>query len=59
VREDGLLSVLRSFKPKELENLGEKAGLKNVSVKRIAPFRLVLKGEKRLAANKTNNTSYF
>jgi ubiquinone/menaquinone biosynthesis C-methylase UbiE len=46
VREDGLLSILRSFKPKELQKLGEKAGLKNVSVKRIAPFRLVLEGEK-------------
>jgi ubiquinone/menaquinone biosynthesis C-methylase UbiE len=44
VREDGLLSILRSFKPQELQELGEKAGLKSVSVKRIAPFRLVLEG---------------
>jgi ubiquinone/menaquinone biosynthesis C-methylase UbiE len=45
VREDGLLSILRSFKPAELGNLAEKAGLKNVSVKRIFPFRLVLEGD--------------
>ena len=47
VREDGSLSVLRSFTPDELKNLGEKAGLKTVSVKRIAPFRIVLEGKKR------------
>lgn len=44
VREDGSLSVLRSFTPDELKNIGEQAGLKKVSVKRIAPFRLVLEG---------------
>jgi ubiquinone/menaquinone biosynthesis C-methylase UbiE len=44
VREDGLLSILRSFKPAELKNLGEKAGLESVSVERRLPFRLVLKG---------------
>ena len=43
VREDGSLSVLRSFTPDELKKLGEKAGLNEVSVERIAPFRLVLK----------------
>ena len=45
VREDGSLSVLRSFTPDELENLGEKAGLKDVLMKRIAPFRIVLEGD--------------
>ncbi len=44
VREDGSLSVLRGFAPDELKIIGEKAGLENVSVKRIAPFRLVLEG---------------
>ena len=53
VREDGSLSVLRSFTPEELKKLGEKAGLSEVSVERIAPFRLVLKGN--LATNNTNN----
>ncbi len=46
VREDGSLSVLRSFTPDELKIIGEKAGLKTVSVKRIAPFRLVLESAK-------------
>lgn len=44
VREDGSLSILRSFKPDELELLGEKANLKGVSVERHFPFRLVLRG---------------
>jgi SAM-dependent methyltransferase len=42
VREDGSLSILRGFKPDELEVLAGKANLKNVSVKRFFPFRLVL-----------------
>jgi ubiquinone/menaquinone biosynthesis C-methylase UbiE len=44
VREDGLLSILRSFKPDELKLLAEAANLKNVSVERHFPFRLVLRG---------------
>ena len=44
VREDGLLSILRSFKPLELHALGESAGLENVRVERYFPFRLVLRG---------------
>lgn len=46
VREDGSLSVLRGFKFNELETLGRAANLKNVSVKKIAPYRLVLEGAK-------------
>ena len=45
VREDGSLSILRSFKPNELEVLAQKAGFEKFSVKRIAPFRLVLEAE--------------
>ncbi|MEO6590477.1 MAG: methyltransferase domain-containing protein [Pyrinomonadaceae bacterium] len=45
VREDGSLSILRAFKPDELKNLARKANLENISVKRIAPFRLVLEAE--------------
>jgi ubiquinone/menaquinone biosynthesis C-methylase UbiE len=45
VREDGSLSILRSFKSNELTELARKAGLKNVSVKRVFPFRLVLEGK--------------
>lgn len=46
VREDGALSILRSFKPDELENLARNAGLRNINVKRHLPFRLVLQAEK-------------
>ena len=42
VREDGALSILRSFKPPELRRLGERAGLKEVRVERRFPYRLVL-----------------
>ncbi|MBA2494710.1 MAG: methyltransferase domain-containing protein [Acidobacteria bacterium] len=45
VRQDGSLSILRSFKPKELKKLGSKARLENVSVERHFPFRLVLKNK--------------
>jgi ubiquinone/menaquinone biosynthesis C-methylase UbiE len=42
LREDGALSILKSFKPPELAKLAEQAGLKDVSVVRKFPFRLVL-----------------
>lgn len=44
VREDGLLSILRSFAPAELKLLAEQANLENIAVKRHFPFRLVLSG---------------
>jgi ubiquinone/menaquinone biosynthesis C-methylase UbiE len=46
VREDGSLSILRSFTPDELKLLAEKAYLKNVSVEKHFPSRLVLKAGK-------------
>lgn len=46
VREDGSLSILRSFKIEELKKLGTKAQLENFSVKRHFPFRLVLENKK-------------
>lgn len=46
IKNDGALSILRSFKPRELKKLGVRAGLKNVSVKRCFPYRLVLEGAK-------------
>jgi len=42
IREDGALSILRSFKAAELTALAEEAGLQNVRVRRHFPFRLVL-----------------
>ncbi|HEY0430785.1 MAG TPA: methyltransferase domain-containing protein [Pyrinomonadaceae bacterium] len=42
IREDGALSILRSFRPRELEKLGEQAELKNITMTRRFPYRLVL-----------------
>jgi len=44
IREDGALSILRSFRPEELERLASQAGLMNIQVERRFPFRLVLSG---------------
>jgi SAM-dependent methyltransferase len=43
LREDGALSILRSFKPEELEAIGRQAGLQNLSVEKHFPSRLVLR----------------
>lgn len=43
-RHDGPISVLRSFTPKELAALGGEAGLRQVGVRRLHPFRLVMEG---------------
>jgi ubiquinone/menaquinone biosynthesis C-methylase UbiE len=42
VREDGALSILRAFRPRELRDLGARAGLSEVRVERRFPYRLVL-----------------
>lgn len=42
IREDGALSILRSFRPAELQQLATSAQLKNVRVERRFPFRLLL-----------------
>jgi ubiquinone/menaquinone biosynthesis C-methylase UbiE len=42
LREDGALSILKSFTPDELEKVGQQAGLKNVTVEKHFPSRLVL-----------------
>jgi SAM-dependent methyltransferase len=42
LREDGALSILRSFKPAELAELGRQAGLPNATVEKHFPSRLVL-----------------
>ena len=51
LREDGALSILRSFKSDEFFELGIRTEMKNVSVTRHFPFRLVLTadGEGRTA----------
>ena len=45
IREDGALSILRSFKPGELQKLAAEAKLKNISVEQHFPSRLVLRAE--------------
>jgi ubiquinone/menaquinone biosynthesis C-methylase UbiE len=42
IREDGALSILRSFKPDELASLAQRAHLKDIRVERHFPYRLVL-----------------
>ena len=42
LREDGALSILKGFTPVELEKLGQQAGLKDVTVEKHFPSRLVL-----------------
>jgi ubiquinone/menaquinone biosynthesis C-methylase UbiE len=42
IREDGALSILRSFTPEELASLAGRAGLEDISVRRHFPYRLVL-----------------
>ena len=46
VREDGALSILRAFVPRELKSLAESAGLSRAKVERRFPYRLVLSGGK-------------
>lgn len=45
IREDGALSILRSFKPEELLHLAWQAGLDGVEVARRFPYRLVLRAQ--------------
>ena len=42
VRQDGSLSIRKGFKAEELQAIGEKVGLPDVSVTRSAPYRVVL-----------------
>ncbi len=48
IREDGALSILRSFKPKELQQLAQRAGLENSRIERHFPYRLVLTAPARM-----------
>ncbi len=45
LREDGALSILKSWKAEELQALGREAGLQNVKVQEHFPARLVLTGQ--------------
>jgi ubiquinone/menaquinone biosynthesis C-methylase UbiE len=48
IREDGALSILRSFKPEELVALAREAGLEAARVERHFPYRLVLSASSQL-----------
>ena len=52
IREDGALSILRSFVPRELSALADRAQLRSASVERHFPFRLVLSGGKEKSGGK-------
>ncbi|HEV2765445.1 MAG TPA: methyltransferase domain-containing protein [Pyrinomonadaceae bacterium] len=45
VREDGALSILRGFRPRELRELARRAGLARCEVRRRFPYRLVLSAD--------------
>lgn len=45
LREDGALSILKSFKPTEMEELGRRAGFGRLKVEKHFPSRLVLSAE--------------
>ncbi len=51
IREDGALSILRSFKREELLDLAQRAGLDNPRVERHFPYRLVLSARGALVEN--------
>lgn len=54
LRHDGALSILRSFKTDELLELGQRAGLRDVSVERRFPYRLVLSAAARAQSGMIN-----
>jgi ubiquinone/menaquinone biosynthesis C-methylase UbiE len=60
IREDGALSILRSFTPDELEKLAEQAQLKNIKVTKTFPARLVLSASAKpisVGAERTTSNS--
>ena len=55
LRHDGALSILRSFKSDELLALAQRAGLRDVSVERHVPYRLVLSAAATVSHEKAQN----
>jgi len=51
IREDGALSILRSFAPSEFAELARRANLKDIEVARHFPYRLVLTARKKEAVS--------
>jgi ubiquinone/menaquinone biosynthesis C-methylase UbiE len=42
LREDGALSILKSFTPEEMEKIGRRTGLSKIKVEKYFPSRLIL-----------------
>ena len=57
IREDGALSILRSFKPPELIKLASQAGLEDVRVERRFPYRLVLSARAHRIATRDDEST--
>ncbi len=57
LRHDGALSILRSFKRDELLELAQRAELKDISVERHFPFRLVLSAAARATVHLQDSES--
>ncbi len=57
LREDGALSILRSFKADELFDLAERAGLPDVLVERHFPYRLVMSASARPVRDSVSESS--
>jgi ubiquinone/menaquinone biosynthesis C-methylase UbiE len=57
LREDGALSILRSFKPVELLALAKRAGLTNARVERHFPYRLVLRASVQSSQKASSESS--
>ena len=55
LRHDGALSILRSFKSDELLDLAQRAGLRDISVERHFPYRLVLSAAAAVSHKKAQN----
>jgi ubiquinone/menaquinone biosynthesis C-methylase UbiE len=52
IREDGALSILKSFTPDELQKLGQRAGLNNATVEKHFPSRLVLSARRAVSESR-------
>jgi ubiquinone/menaquinone biosynthesis C-methylase UbiE len=55
IREDGALSILKSFTPEEMEEIGRRTGLGNVKVEKYFPSRLILSAVSEPGARATGS----
>jgi ubiquinone/menaquinone biosynthesis C-methylase UbiE len=55
IREDGALSILKSFTPEEMAAIGRQANLKRFKVEKHFPSRLILSAESEIPARRDGN----